>query len=69
MDISNVSCVLREQDSQGLPRIERDIPQLEQFSQKLRARTQRIDNSADQIAATRLLAQEGFNAQRCYFIL
>ena len=52
------------QDSQGLPRIERDIPQLELFSQKLRARTQRIDNSADQIAATRLLAQEGLNAQR-----
>ncbi len=55
---------MHAQDSQGLPRIERDIRQLEQYSQKLRARTQRIDNSADEIAATRLLAQEGFNAQR-----
>ncbi|KAK9867148.1 hypothetical protein WJX84_008824 [Apatococcus fuscideae] len=55
---------LASRDAHGLPRIDRDIPQLEQLSQKLRSRTQRLDNSADQIAATRLLAQEGFNAQR-----
>ena len=38
--------------------------QLEQFSQKLRAKAARADHSEEAFAATRLLAQEGLNNRR-----
>ncbi|KAK9828502.1 hypothetical protein WJX72_000423 [[Myrmecia] bisecta] len=55
---------LAARDSQGLPRVDRDIRQVEQYSQKLRAKAQRIDPSADTLAATRLLAHEGLNTRK-----
>ena len=53
------------QDSQGIPQIERDLLQVEQLSQKLKARTARIDSGSQTLAATRLLAQEGLNSRKC----
>jgi nuclear pore complex protein Nup93 len=55
----------RTQDSQGIPQVERDLLQVEQLSQKLKARTARIDSGSQTIAATRLLAQEGLNTRKC----
>lgn len=51
------------QDTQGFPRVERDIGQIEAFSSRLRAKAQGGDSQRDDLAATRLLAQEGFNAR------
>ena len=39
--------------------------QVEQLSQKLRARAARADHSEEAFAATRLLAQEGLNNRKC----
>ena len=51
------------QDTQGFPRVERDISQVEAFSQSLKAKSHGLDSHGDALAATRLLAQEGFNSQ------
>lgn len=51
------------QDTQGFPRVERDIGQIEAFSSRLRSKAQSVDSQRDDLAATRLLAQEGFNAR------
>lgn len=51
------------QDTHGFPRVDRDISQVEAFSQNLKAKSQRLDSHGDALAATRLLAQEGFNSQ------
>jgi hypothetical protein len=51
------------QDTQGFPRVDRDISQVEAFSSNLKAKSQRLDTHADALAATRLLAQEGFNSR------
>ena len=48
----------------ALPRVERDILQVEQFSQKLRARAAAADASAEALDASRLLAGEGFNNRK-----
>lgn len=56
---------MRSQDGQGFPRIERDILQVEELSRQLKAKHTRLDGSQDALAASRLLAQEGLNAQRC----
>ena len=53
------------QDTQGFPRVERDLLQVEQYSQQLKARAARIDPAGDALAATRLLAQEGLNTRKC----
>ncbi|KAK9915316.1 hypothetical protein WJX75_007541 [Coccomyxa subellipsoidea] len=55
---------LAARDSQGIPQIERDLLQVEQLSQKLKARTARIDSGSQTLAATRLLAQEGLNSRK-----
>ena len=52
------------QDAEGFPRVERDLLQVEHFSQKLRAKVTRTDHGEDAFAATRLLAQEGLNNRR-----
>ncbi len=52
------------QDTQGFPRVERDLLQVEQYSQELKAKAARIDPSGDALAATRLLAQEGLNTRK-----
>lgn len=52
------------QDGQEFPRIDRDLSQVQQFSAKLKAKSARLDATADSLAATQLLAQEGFNAPR-----
>lgn len=38
--------------------------QVEEYSQRLKARSNRLDASEDRIAANRLLASEGFNSSR-----
>ena len=53
------------QDAEGFPRVERDLVQVEQLSQKLRAKAARADHSEESLAATRLLAQEGLNNRKC----
>ena len=57
------------QNSQGLPQVERDLLQVEQLSQKLKARTARADAGQQTLAATRLLAQEGLDTRKCAHIL
>ena len=53
------------QDTQGFPRVERDLRQVEQYSQELKAKAARIDLAGDALAATRLLAQEGLSTRKC----
>lgn len=53
------------QESQGFPRVERDVLQVEQFSQKLRGKASRLDATSEALDASRLLAQEGLNPRRC----
>lgn len=57
--------LLSLQDSQGLPQVERDLLQVEQLSQKLKARTARADAGQQTLAATRLLAHEGLDTRKC----
>lgn len=52
------------QDYSNYPRVERTLPQLQQYADVLRSRTNRYRTPADQAAATRLLAQQGFDASR-----
>lgn len=52
------------QDHHNFPRIERNIVQLQQFAESLRSRTNKFRTLDNQIAATRLLAQQGFDASR-----
>ena len=47
-----------------LPRVERDIMQIEQFSQRLRSKNACADASAEVMDASRLLAQEGLNPRK-----
>ena len=53
------------QDTQGFPRVERDLRQVEQYSQELKVKAARIDPAGDALAATRLLAQEGLSTRKC----
>jgi nuclear pore complex protein Nup93 len=48
----------------AFPRVQRDILQVEQYSQKLRSRAVRADASADTLEASRLLANEGLNPRK-----
>ncbi|GFR48472.1 hypothetical protein Agub_g10163, partial [Astrephomene gubernaculifera] len=52
------------QDYNNVPRVERSLPQLQQYADALRSRTNRYRGPAEQAAATRLLAQQGFDANR-----
>ncbi|KAG2493502.1 hypothetical protein HYH03_008318 [Edaphochlamys debaryana] len=52
------------QDYNTLPRVERNLPQLQQYAEALRSRTNRYRGPQEQAAATRLLAQQGFDATR-----
>lgn len=49
---------------QAFPRVQRDILQVEQYSQKLRARAARADATAESLEASRLLAHEGLNPRK-----
>ncbi|GAB4816873.1 hypothetical protein N2152v2_003919 [Parachlorella kessleri] len=60
--LASEDLVLRE--GQGFPRVERDVLQVEQFSQKLRAKAARVDATSEALDASRLLAQEGLNPRR-----
>jgi hypothetical protein len=53
------------QDHHGYPVVQRDLQGLLQSSQAARARTSRVRSAADQAAASRLLANQGFDASRC----
>jgi nuclear pore complex protein Nup93 len=53
--------VLQEQ---AFPRVQRDILQVEQYSQKLRSRAARADATAESLDASRLLAHEGLNPRK-----
>mmetsp|Transcript_6527 Transcript_6527/g.12714 ORF Transcript_6527/g.12714 Transcript_6527/m.12714 type:complete len:469 (+) Transcript_6527:123-1529(+) len=48
----------------NVPVIERSLPQLAQFAENLRSRTENTATSGHQLAATRILAQQGFDANR-----
>ncbi|EFJ49173.1 hypothetical protein VOLCADRAFT_120776, partial [Volvox carteri f. nagariensis] len=52
------------QDFSNVPRVERSLPQLQQYADALRSRTNRYRGPEEQAAATRLLAQQGFDASR-----
>jgi len=52
------------QDHHGYPVVQRDLQGLLQSSQTARARTSRVRSAADQAAASRLLANQGFDASR-----
>ncbi len=58
------SCPARLQDFQSFPKVDRNIQQLQNFAGSLRARTNKYRTLNNQIAATRLLAQQGFDASR-----
>jgi len=45
----------------AFPRVQLDVHQIEQFSQRLRSKTVRGDSTAEALDASRLLAQEGLN--------
>mmetsp|Transcript_47925 Transcript_47925/g.120947 ORF Transcript_47925/g.120947 Transcript_47925/m.120947 type:complete len:866 (-) Transcript_47925:31-2628(-) len=55
---------LLARDGQGLPWVQRDLLQVEEYSARLKGRTSRIGASEARIAATRLLAAEGLNSSR-----
>lgn len=52
------------QDFQHFPKVDRNIQQLQHFAGSLRAKTNKFRSLNNQIAATRLLAQQGFDATR-----
>lgn len=52
------------QDYHNFPKVDRSITQLQQYAESLRARTNKFRTLDNQIAATRLLAQQGFDASR-----
>lgn len=52
------------QDRHGYPKVQRDLTGLLQSSQAARARTSRVRSQEEAAAATRLLAQQGFDAAR-----
>mmetsp|Transcript_26955 Transcript_26955/g.58903 ORF Transcript_26955/g.58903 Transcript_26955/m.58903 type:complete len:850 (+) Transcript_26955:117-2666(+) len=52
------------QDHHSFPKVARNIVQLQQYAESLRARTNKFRTLNNQIAATRLLAQQGFDATR-----
>ncbi|EFN57487.1 hypothetical protein CHLNCDRAFT_143016 [Chlorella variabilis] len=60
--------LLQSQDlvrsEQAFPRVQRDILQVEQYSQKLRGRAARADATAESLEASRLLAHEGLNPRK-----
>ena len=57
--------LLRTQDFHHFPKVDRNIAQLQSYAGSLRARTNKFRTLNNQIAATRLLAQQGFDASRC----
>ena len=73
-EISNMGCcvvcilLLRTQDFHHFPKVDRNIAQLQSYAGSLRARTNKFRTLNNQIAATRLLAQQGFDASRCVFM-
>jgi hypothetical protein len=52
------------QDNYGFPQVERSLPQLQQYAESLRAKTSKFRTLSNQVATTRLLAQQGFDAGR-----
>ncbi|KAG1678895.1 hypothetical protein FOA52_003563 [Chlamydomonas sp. UWO 241] len=52
------------QDFQNFPKVDRNIQQLQHYASSLRAKTNKFRSLNNQIAATRLLAQQGFDATR-----
>lgn len=54
----------RSQDHHNFPRVERDLSQLQQFADTLLGRTKRYRTIGSQNAASRLLAEQGFDTTR-----
>lgn len=52
------------QNQNNFPRVSKDLLQLQQYAESLRARTNRFKSLQNQTAATRLLAQQGFDSSR-----
>ncbi len=52
------------QDNYAFPRVERNLPQLSGFAASLKNKTNKYRSLNNQIAATRLLAQQGFDASK-----
>lgn len=55
------------QDEVGMPRIDRNLDQVQQMSEMMVARIRHRDSTADGLASARLLAQQGLN-QRQYAV-
>lgn len=53
------------QDEAGMPRIDRNIDQVQQMSEMMVARIRHRDSTADGLASARLLAQQGLNQRQC----
>mmetsp|Transcript_31486 Transcript_31486/g.59180 ORF Transcript_31486/g.59180 Transcript_31486/m.59180 type:complete len:867 (-) Transcript_31486:321-2921(-) len=51
-------------DAVGFPTLHRNVEQLEEHSRQLQAKSSRMEASSESNAATRLLAQQGFNMDR-----
>lgn len=62
-DVHCLLCSALAQEA-GFPRVQRDIAQVEQYSQKLRSRAARADATAESLEASRLLAAEGLNPRK-----
>ena len=54
----------KTKDYHGYPVVQRDLPGLLQATQQVRSRTSRVRTLAEQTAATKLLAHQGFDATR-----
>lgn len=52
------------QDEVGMPRIDRNIDQVQQMSEMMVARIRHRDLNADGLASARLLAQQGLNQRK-----
>ncbi|CAM8980926.1 unnamed protein product [Rhodiola kirilowii] len=65
-DLLHSSTKLLEQaaPSAQFPPLQRNLDQLEVLSKKLKAKTQKAEAPSQSIAATRLLAREGINAEQ-----
>eukprot|EP00798_Chlamydomonas_sp_ICE-L_P020446 gene20446-27235_t len=60
----NSTSDLVTQDHHNFPRVDRSIQQLQQYAETLRSRTSKFRTTDNQISASRLLAQQGFDASR-----
>lgn len=68
MPLKRPKCMLHTsvcmQDEVGMPRIDRNLDQVQQMSEMMVARIRHQDSTADDLASARLLAQQGLNQRQ-----